>query len=281
MIDKKLVNTIYIISKGRPQCKTAKTLMKMNYPGRWFIVCGNNDPTIPEYQKNWGKDKILIFDWYEEVKHSDLLDNFGVEKMGSGAVPVRNATRKISVDRGELRHWQFDDDYNRFWCINSNNHKTFHPMEGKEFEKKLYNLANYGHFSHIYNVGFAVPNESMPDSRFHITRRVFNAHNMDNHDLEFTTWKARMNDDLINAMDTWKKGKYEISFKFMLLNFKETQSEKGGNTEIYKAHGTVRKTAYAIMFEPKAVKLIEKFGRYHHQVDWRKVVPKLIHEKYR
>lgn len=157
----------------------------------------------------------------------------------------------------------------------------FQTKDGNRFESNLLNLANFGYLINSANVGFATATESFPETRFKFAKRVFNAHNMNNHDLEFTTWKARMNDDLINAMDTWKKGKYEVSFNFMQMRLEPTQSEKGGNTEIYKAHGTVRKTAYAIMFEPKAVKLIEKFGRYHHQVDWRKVVPKLIHEKYR
>ena len=44
------LNTVYIISKGRPQCRTACTLEKMGYPGQWFIVCGNNDETLPEYR---------------------------------------------------------------------------------------------------------------------------------------------------------------------------------------------------------------------------------------
>lgn len=39
-------STIYIISKGRPQCHTAKTLQRIDCPGEWFIVCGNNDETL-------------------------------------------------------------------------------------------------------------------------------------------------------------------------------------------------------------------------------------------
>ena len=277
MIDKKSINTIYIISKGRPHCTTAKTLTDMGYQGEWFIVCGNNDETLPQYKKNWG-DRVLVFDWYEQAKKSDFLDNFGTEKVSSGAVPVRNAVFTISKSRGEERHWQFDDDYQSFWSIGEFDPYNVHRVGAEELERKLYWIAQFGHEANIYNVGFSVPSESMPDSRFEFSKRVFNAHNMRNENP--TEWKGRTNDDLINAIETHKKGQYELSFKFLFLTMKETQAESGGNTDIYQAHGTVRKTAYAILTEPKAVQLVGKFGRFHYSVNWGAICPRMIHEKW-
>lgn len=273
------LNTIYIISKGRPHCRTAKTLSKMKYTGDWFIVCGNNDKTIPEYVENWGKDRILVFDWYEEVKDSDLLDNFGIENMSSGAVPVRNATMKISKARGEERHWQFDDDYNSFYHIN-NKLKKWHRLSGKEFELELFKLANYAHKCGLTNMGFAVGSDTRPETVKLLGHRVFNAHNMPNDFKLFTRWRSRMNDDLINAIETYRKGGYELFIKYMYITMEATQSESGGNTDIYKADGTVRKAAYAIMIEPKNVSLTIKHGRYHHKANWRGIIPKLINEKW-
>jgi hypothetical protein len=273
------INTIYIISKGRPHCITAQTLSKMGYTGEWYIVCGNNDETIPEYQKNWGSDKILIFDWYEEVKHTDFLDNFGYENKSSGAIPVRNATRKISEDRGELRHWQFDDDYTAFYHIDKNLKKWKKPT-GSQFESSLYRIANFAHNAKLTNVGFAVASDSRPSTVKDYSKRVFNAHNMSNDINLFTKWRGRLNDDVINAIETYQKGKREMSFKYMNMILKPTQSEKGGNTEIYQEDGTVRKTAYSILIDPKNVKLTIKHGRYHHKVDWKNLFPKLIHENY-
>ncbi|OIN55863.1 GREB1-related protein [Arsenicibacter rosenii] len=275
------LNTIYIISKGRPHCTTAKTLTKIGYTGEWFIVCGTNDDKLEEYRKEW-KDRVLVFDWAQEVAGSDLLDNFGVETMGSGAVPVRNATRRISEQRGELRHWQFDDDYNAFYTIIQLDGKPKHiKLLGVDLEKRLRLISDFAHKANLPNVGFAVSAETRPDKVFEFTRRVFNAHNMSSEPSLFTRWRGRMNDDLINAIETWRKGRFEMSFKFMYMSMKDTQSENGGNTEIYKAHGTVRKTAYAVLIEPKAVKLVVKYGRYHHKVSWQAITPKLISEKYR
>lgn len=274
------LNTIYIISKGRPQCKTAQTLKQMNYSGPWFIVCGTNDQTVDQYIANWGKDRILVFDWHEEVKTSDLLDNFGVEKMSSGAVPVRNATRKISQQRGELRHWQFDDDYSGFYKVNKDLSKNYRIRDGKEFEYELNRLATYAHEAHLTNIGFCLGHEAFPSSAREISRRVFNAHNMPTDEKLFMKWRGRMNDDLINALEVYHTGKFEMSFKYLSLILKPTQAEKGGNTDIYQLSGTVRKTAYAVLIDPAATKLVIKFGRYHHSVDWQRIAPKLIRDTY-
>jgi|TARA_R100001530_G_scaffold72021_1_gene50956 hypothetical protein len=275
----KKINTIYIISKGRPSCRTAKTLTKMGYTGEWFIVCGNNDETIDEYKNNWGEDRILIFDWYNEVKKTDLLDNFGVEKMSSGAVPVRNATRTIAANRGEIRHWQFDDDYTAFYHIKDNKIK-WHRLLGQNFENELYKLAEYADKSKLTNIGFAVASDTRPETVKAVGHRVFNAHNMPTDLKLFTKWKSRMNDDLINAIETYRKGGYELFVKYMNINMPPTQSESGGNTDIYLLDGTVRKAAYAIIIEPKNVKLTIMHGRYHHRANWRRIIPKILHTKY-
>lgn len=279
MINPKL-NTIYIISKGRPQCKTAKTLEKMKYPGPWFIVCGNNDETLQQYRDAWGESRILVFDWFEEVKKSDLLDNFGTETMGSGAVPVRNATRKISEDRGELRHWQFDDDYTGFFRVDTDLKKNHQIKDGLEFEEELNKLAEYAYSAKLANIGFCLGHEAIPSGARGISRRVFNAHNMPSTPDLFVTWRGRMNDDLINAIEVYHKGKVELAVKYLSLVLKQTQSEKGGNTEIYEESGTVRKTAYAVLIEPNATKLLIKYGRYHHSVDWKLIMPKVISENF-
>lgn len=274
------LNTIYIISKGRPKCKTARTLTKMNYTGEWFIVCGTNDPTIPEYQETWGKDRILIFNWEEEVKTSDLLDNFGVETMGSGAVPVRNATCRIARERGEIRHWQFDDDYTHFRHISPDLSKHITITDGAFFEKELLRIATLAHETHLANAGFCLGMEAFPEYVKTYSRRVFNAHNLPTDEGLFTRWRGRMNDDLINALETYHQGKREMAFKFMTLMLAPTQSETGGNSDIYESEGTVRKTAYAVLIDPKATKLIISYGRYHHHVDWESVSPKMIKESY-
>jgi hypothetical protein len=272
------LSTVYIISKGRPECRTAKTLTTVRYAGEWYIVCGNNDETLEQYISNWGKDRVIVFDWFKESQHTDFLDNFGVEKVSSGASPARNATMRISKKRGELRHWQFDDDYTGFYLKTKKGRSK--KLSGRLLEKHLYRLAEFGYEADINNVGFAVGSDSFPDGMYQTTKRVFNAHNLTN-SKKFVEWRGRMNDDLINALEVYKNGFYEVSVKYLTLVMRPTQADKGGNTDLYQDDGTVRKTSYAILIEPKATKLVIKFGRHHHEVNWRQITPKLLNEKHR
>nr|UWI11135.1 MAG: hypothetical protein [Bacteriophage sp.] len=65
------------------------------------------------------------------------------------------------------------------------------------------------------------------------------------------------------------------------MNMPPTQSEGGGLTDIYRDEGTVRKTAYAVMAAPGQVKLVDRFGRYHHAADWKRIVPNKVQDRER
>ena len=273
--------TLYIISKGRPHCTTAQTLVKMNYPGEWFIVCGNNDETLPQYIERWGEAKVLVFDWFEQVKHTDVLDNFGFEKMASGAAPVRNAVFDFSRARGEKRHWQMDDDFTHFRLADMEKNRNI-KMTGELFYKWLVRLAQYADDAHLANIGFSLSEECFPVTAKKIKQRVYAAHNMSNDPAITPEWRSRFNDDTIHAIDVHRLGqRKEIQVCFMAIDTKMTQSEKGGLTDMYKNLGTVRKTAYLILLAPSAAKLTIRHSRYHHIVVWKKLVVKMLSEKWR
>lgn len=274
------VNTIYIISKGRPRCRTAQTLERIRYPGEWHIVCGNNDETLPQYQERWG-ERVLVFDWHDEITRTDTMDNLGFEKYPSGACPVRNATRRISDERGEARHWQFDDDYLGFTIWSRELGKNVVISDGAILYEAMLKIAEFGYRARMQNVGFVLDTmESHPEQRYTFSPRVFNAHNLPSTPDLFVPWVGRMNDDIINAINIWRRGGYEMSVKYLHIEFAKTQSEPGGMTDLYRNDGTARKTAYGILAAPSAVKLVFRFERYHHATAWGKLRPKLLDEKW-
>ena len=275
------LSTIYIISKGRPQCKTAETLQKIGYDGDWFIVCGNNDETLPEYIEKWGKEKVLVFDWYEEIKKTDVMDNFGFEKMPSGASPVRNAVFDFSRARGERRHWQMDDDFFRFDLTNTEMSKNSR-IDGHLLFYWLKRIARFADEAKLANIGISLRDESFPTDAKAFTSRVYAVHNMSNDPNLTPRWKGRFNDDTIHAITVHRLGKLkEMNLKFISTDTPRSQQEAGGLTDMYKELGTVRKTAYIILMAPNATKLAIAHGRYHHKVDWSKLVVKTISEKWK
>jgi hypothetical protein len=45
-----------------------------------------------------------------------------------------------------------------------------------------------------------------------------------------------MNDDLINAIDIISQGKIEMAVNYLTFCTTKTQTEKGGNEDLYKEH---------------------------------------------
>ena len=268
---------VVIPSKGRPQCRTASLCKENSLP--FIILCGDDDEALPEYRELWG-DRVLVFDWYEQVKVTDPMDGFGFDTMASGACPVRNATAEISRRRGERRHWQLDDDYTGFYGLNAEGTKNVR-LDGAELHRRMELIAGHADRCGLGNCGFPPSTrEVVPDHALTFGRRVFNAHNLPSGGELFEPWVARMNDDLINAINSWRHGRPEYSVRFMEMAMPATQSEDGGLSELYRDEGTVRKTAYAVMACPAAVKLIQKFGRYHHRANWQRIAPKLVSDGY-
>ena len=221
------VATVYIISKGRPECKTARTLERIGFPGEWFIVCGTNDETLDEYIRRWGIERVKVFDFDEAIAHTDTMDNFGFEEMASGACPVRNAVREISAARGERRHWQLDDDYTGFQVYRPDG--TRPRCTGEELYRWMVRLGEFADRCGLANCGFPPSTiETDGDSALTVGKRVFNAHNLPSDAEAFEEWRGRMNDDLINAINVWRHGKIELTVKFLAMNMPPTQSERGG-----------------------------------------------------
>lgn len=273
-------NTIYIMSKGRPQCHTARTLKNLGYKGEWFIVCGDNDELLDEYRNRWGDEKVLVFNWKKYFDKCDFMDN---TKSLAGAIPARNAIKDIAKKRGEIRHWQWDDDYTNFRWFDCDTLK-WRNLNGYELEEKLQKLADFGEAIEASNIGFDLGTacaNGIEGAKFILgmRQRVFNFHNLPTDEKLWIKWRGRMNDDLLNSIWAKNHGKLVFSVRNPLGNMEKTQGVSGGLTELYKEQGTVTKTAYGVLGHPKAVKLAIWRGRYHHHVNWELISPRIVRIK--
>tara|TARA_R110002060_G_C2060019_1_gene95305 strand:- start:194 stop:667 length:474 start_codon:yes stop_codon:yes gene_type:complete len=104
--------------------------------------------------------------------------------------------------------------------------------------------------------------------------------NLIRNDVPFR-WRGRYNEDTILSLDMLKKKWCTIQFNAFLQEKMPTQVVKGGNTEeFYHAEGTVKKgQKYAdtgtlakskmqMAVHPDVSRLVHKFGRIHHHVDY-------------
>lgn len=277
------INTIYIMSKGRPECSTAKTLESIGYPGDWYIVCGDNDETIAEYIERWGEERVIVFDWRHYAEKCELLDNFGLENLPSGAVPARNAIKDISAQKGERRHWQFDDDFSCFKVCDNKAKKMVKIEDGRVLQRALCAIAAFADSCGLANAGFDTASFARWNTAKQVTLQVFCAHSLPSGDA-FIPWRGRVGDDVINLCDTFRQGGFEIAFRFLTYTYVTSGTKKGGNTDLYNGDGSlvVKRVAYEVMAAPTVARFVwdPLSNTYRPRNAYSSIIPKIIREEY-
>lgn len=270
------LNTIYILSKGRPECKTAQYLTDIGYTGDWFIVCGDNDETVPEYIENW-HEKVLVFNHAEYWKDIEMFDNFGTSK-SSGAAPVRNAIRDISLKRGELRHWQLDDDLYGFKILHPFKQR-FVKLEGEYLEKYLLSVSEFAHRAKIYMCGLNGAYSVTPEELFIIGTNPYQLYNIDTLNEEIK-WRSRVCDDVIIKLDAYQNGAKCVKLNHILYSMIDSANMDGGNTDIQGELKALKFAQYmGVMCPLVKSKMTDKGLKIFNPLN--KLTPQIISDKYR
>ena len=100
----------FILTHGRPdRVLTYEKLRKHGYTGKIYIVCDDEDKTLPEYRKRFGD--VLVFSKSEIAKTFDEGDNFGDRR---AIIYARNACFELARQIGATHFIELDDDYTYF-----------------------------------------------------------------------------------------------------------------------------------------------------------------------
>ena len=87
-------------------------------------------------------------------------------------------------------------------------------------------------------------------------------------DLPFR-WRGRYNEDTDMTLRVLKAGWCTIVFNAFLQMKAQTQTVKGGLTDgVYKVEGTLPKSRMLVAMHPDVTRLVRRFGRWHHHVDY-------------
>jgi hypothetical protein len=207
--------------------------------------------------------RILILDPRYQREY-ESCDDLGMTKsMGPG--PARNFAWDHSIQNGFAWHWVMDDNIKKFYRHNKNSHQRaadgtiFACME--DFVERYTNVAMAGP-----DYSFMFPQRSkyppfIPNTRIYSCNLIRN-------DVPFR-WRGRYNEDTILSLDMLKAGWCTIQFCAFLQEKAMTQTLKGGNTdEFYKREGTMPKSIMLTRVHPDVSRMVFKFGRWHHQVNY-------------
>jgi len=251
---------IYIVSKGRWESRnTVKSLEFMKVPYHIIIEKEEYD----NYASVIDGDKILIL----PQKYHDEYDTFWKDddkRIGAGA--GRNFAWDHSERNGNDFHWVLDDNIHEFFRLNRNvktkvtSGTIFKIME--DFVLRYENIAltapNYSFF--------CKKTDKLPP--FILNTRIYSCILVRN-DIPYR-WRGRYNEDTDLSLRVLKDGWCTVQFNAFLQDKVTTQRMKGGNTEqFYKEDGTYLKSKMLVDMHPDVAKIVRKFNRYHHHVDYR------------
>jgi len=273
---------IFIISHGRANSVITWKLLdnkKSIYPR--YIIIDNTDTESNEYIKNFGKDKVIIFDKEKIAKITDHGDNFNNLQTTTHA---RNACYNIAKDLGYTYFLVLDDDYTAFQYRIDNNFKYPNPVKSVSNIDKIIAL-----FLEYYK---SIPAKSIcmsqggdyigGDNGFGTERTNYSRKAMNSwfcsvdRPIKFL---SRLNEDVNTYLIYGQKGDIYLTIPFVSLTQKATQKNVGGMSDAYIESGTYVKTFYTVMYCPSFCK-VTLMGttnrRIHHKINWNHAVPKII-----
>jgi len=252
---------VYIVSKGRWESRlTSRALEYMKVP--YHIVVEEHE--YDEYVKVIDKDKILIL----PQKYLDEYDTFWPKdddpRIGPGA--ARNFVWDHSIKLGYDWHWVMDDNLDAFHRMNRN--MKYEVLSGTIFRCMEDFVLRYD------NIAVAGPNYysfckiTDPVPAYVLNTRIYSCLLIRN-DIPYR-WRGRYNEDTDLSLRVLKDGWCTLQFNAFLQGKVTTQRMKGGNTqEFYKEDGTYLKSKILEDMHPDVAKVVWRFNRWHHHVDYR------------
>jgi hypothetical protein len=276
---------VFILTHGRPDnVITFKTLEKCGYTGRLYFVCDNEDKTVDQYIKNFGKDRVLIFDKKAEADECDEGNNFDERRTITMA---RNACFKLAKQVGVTHFVELDDDYSSFRYRYIDKYTT--KGHSKILDRAFLSMLNFYKSTSALSVAFAQGGDfiggegcGMLSNYLYTSRKCMNSFFCaTERPFKFI---GAMNEDVNTYTTLGSRGNLFLTLPFIGLEQAATQTQKGGITDMYKRYGTYCKAFTTVMMMPSAVS-VSMMGfinnRLHHLINWRRCVPCIINEKHK
>jgi hypothetical protein len=239
---------IFVLSKGRWESRlTSKALDRMRVPYRMIV-----EPQEAEaYAAAVGAERLLILPEGNQ---------------GLGSIPARNAAWAEAERLGAARHWVLDDNIEAFNRLNRNCKPEVETgamfAAAEDFVDRYENvpLAGFNYYC------FAKASEPVPP--YYLNTRVYSCILLDT-SLPFR-WRGRYNEDTDLSLRVLKAGYCTVLFNAFLAGKVTTMRMRGGNTDVLYAGDGRKAMAESLAAQhPDLVKVVWKFGRWQHSVDYR------------
>lgn len=249
---------VYIVSKGRSDNGlTTRALHEMSVPH--FIVVEEHE--LDAYRRGRCYGELLVLpDEYK--KTYETCDDLGLTK-STGPGPARNFC--IDHSKAYKRHWVMDDNIDAFHYLNRN--EKFEVRTGATLKAAEGFVDRYANVpvSGLNYYSFCKKTDKVPP--YILNTRIYSCLLIENG--SGYRWRARYNEDTDLSLRVLKDGFCTIQFNAFLCGKITTQRMRGGNSEdFYNAEGTLPKSQMLQDLHPDVAKVVFKFNRWHHYVDY-------------
>ena len=230
----------------------------------------------------------IVIEPQDEADYEAALDKFDIRdhvtlliapfsNHGDGPGRARNWAWDHSVAIGAESHWVFDDNIADFYRLHRNTRIRVHTSNlfraCEDFVERYENVPLAG----LQYRMFAAPDSKL--APFVPNCRIYSALLIRN-DCKHK-WRGRYNEDTDLSLRVLKDGDCTIQFNILLQEKLVTQALGGGNTaEFYHAEnaeaiekgwnamGTYNKSKMLQEMHPDVAKMVWRYGRVHHHVDY-------------
>ncbi len=260
--NKKLIETekiipkypIYIITKGRYESGTT---------AKYLDLCNIDYKLVVEPNEY----ELYVENGYDPKHILITPENFSI--MGNGSIPVRNFVWEHSKMNGDERHWILDDNiYNYFNIHKSQKTKIYSGAIFRQVEDYVDRYTNIKMAGHNYSFFVMASQNNYPIIK---NTRIYSSILLSNDIYPEFKWRGRYNEDTDLSLRILKAGFPTILFNNICANKATTMSVKGGNTNtiysVEQAH--LKKTQELVNSHPDCCKVINRFGRIHHLVNYK------------
>jgi hypothetical protein len=251
---------VYIVSKGRADNGlTTRALQEMGVPH--YIVVEQQELDLYRAGRCFGELIVLPQSYKEEY---ELCDKNGFNK-STGPGPARNFCIDHSKANGFDRHWVMDDNIDAFHYLNNN--EKFEVRTGSTLRAAEDFVCRYSNVpvSGLNYYSFCKKNDKVPP--YILNTRIYSCLLIDNN--SGYRWRARYNEDTDLSLRVLKDGLCTIQFNAFLCGKITTQRMRGGNSaDFYDEEGTLPKSKMLEELHPDVAKVVFKFNRWHHHVDY-------------
>lgn len=252
---------VYIVSLNRWISRlTSKALERIKVP--YFIIIDEKE--YEDYANVIDKSKILIQPqkYYDDY---DMVWKDEIKITGPGA--ARNFAWDHSIENDHEYHWVMDDNIREFLRLNKNRRvivnsgTIFKIMEDFVLRYSNVAIAGLNYRAFCADIMYHPP--------FVLNTRIYSCLLIRN-DIPYR-WRGRYNEDTDLSLRVLKDNWCTIQFNAFLQTKTPTQLMKGGNTDqFYNKEGTYKKSRMLYDMHPDVTRLVWRYNRCHHQVDYRR-----------